>query len=514
MRRVTKIDVTNEKRKIRVAAYCRVSSDSDDQMNSYQVQINVYTRMIEAKEEWELVGIFADEGISGTSTYKREAFLEMIELCEEGKIDLIITKSISRFARNAKESLEYIRRLKHIGVGVYFEKETINTLQQGDEMLLNVFSAIAQEESKSISQNLKMSIHKRMEIGEYVDPNAPYGYRLLDKHLEIYEPEAYVVRKIFRLFLEGWSTTEIARELIKLGIPTKTENGNWSSRRIAYILSNERYVGDCLYKKSYSEVIVPFKKRVNRGEVEQIYVSHTHEPIIDRTTFDRVQELLKKKQMKFSSAKERQEYILSNLMTCAACGSKYIRRNVNGTIKWGCRKHIEDKSMCSSKYYSEAELLETLALMINKLRFGNVRLLARLIECLEQALNEYRWNNPNARRIANDREKLNAKLHTLSILQSKGYIEPDMYQAQVVAIERDVSRLKAGSEDVYVKAIKQKIGSINWLIEKLWNYKEPITIEHIHECKECFESLVIQDGMIKATVFGNIELSEGIGGVG
>ena len=191
--------------KLRVAAYCRVSSNSADQRNSFATQEHVYTKYIAEKQEWELVDIFADEGLSGMKADNRPEFQRMIRMCELHQIDLILTKSVSRFARNVKEALNYTRKLKLLGVGVQFEEEGINTLAMADEMLLNTFAAIAQEESKSISQNQRLSIVKRMEAGEYIASNAPYGYRLIDKKLVIYEPEAEVVRWIYRAYLNGLS---------------------------------------------------------------------------------------------------------------------------------------------------------------------------------------------------------------------------------------------------------------------------------------------------------------------
>ena len=184
--------------KLRVAAYCRVSSNSADQRNSFATQEHVYTKYIAEKQEWELVDIFADEGLSGMKADNRPEFQRMIRMCELRQIDLILTKSVSRFARNVKEALSYTRKLKLLGVGVQFEEDGVNTLAMADEMLLNTFAAIAQEESKSISQNQRLSIVKRMEAGEYIASNAPYGYRLVDKKLVIYEPEAEVVRWIYR----------------------------------------------------------------------------------------------------------------------------------------------------------------------------------------------------------------------------------------------------------------------------------------------------------------------------
>lgn len=228
--------------KLRVAAYCRVSSNSADQRNSFATQERVYTKYIAEKQEWELVDIFADEGLSGMKADNRPEFQRMIRMCELHQIDLILTKSVSRFARNAKEALNYTRKLKLLGIGVQFEEDGINTLAMADEMLLNTFAAIAQEESESISQNERLSIVKRMESGEYIATNVPYGYRLIDKKLVVYEPEAKIVRWIFDAYLNGMSATEIARELTAQGIPTKDNKANWKSNRLTYILAVQDHV--------------------------------------------------------------------------------------------------------------------------------------------------------------------------------------------------------------------------------------------------------------------------------
>ena len=195
----------------RVAAYCRVSTNSADQQNSYNTQVRYYTRYIKSRTEWTLVDIFADEGLSGTSSEKRENFQRMITMCELKQIDLVVTKSVSRFARNVKETLEYVRKLKLLGIGVVFEKEGINTLSMGDEMLLNTFAAIAQEESVSISQNVRFSIKKKMESGEYINGCVPFGYRLENKVMIPFEPEAEIVRSLFQGYLNGASLTELCR---------------------------------------------------------------------------------------------------------------------------------------------------------------------------------------------------------------------------------------------------------------------------------------------------------------
>lgn len=218
--------------KLRVAAYCRVSSNSADQRNSFATQEHVYTKYIAEKQEWELVDIFADEGLSGMKADNRPEFQRMIRMCELHQIDLILTKSVSRFARNVKEALNYTRKLKLLGIGVQFEEDGVNTLAMADEMLLNTFAAIAQEESKSISQNQRLSIAKRMEKGEYVASKAPYGYRLVNKKLKIFKPEAEVVCWIFQAYLNGLSIKTIADTLTAQGVPTRSGQEQWKANTI------------------------------------------------------------------------------------------------------------------------------------------------------------------------------------------------------------------------------------------------------------------------------------------
>lgn len=322
VRLITPITRQNTK-KMQVAAYCRVSSNSADQLNSYAAQIRAYKKCIGARDDWELVDIFADEGLTGMKSETRDEFQRMIRMCELKQIDLIITKSISRFARNTKDALAYVRKLKLLGVGVQFEKEGISTLSMGDEMLLNTFSALAQEESQSISMNQRLSIVKRMELGEYVDSNAPYGYRLVDKALAVYEPEAAVVRDIFDLYLRGFSISEIGRELKSRNIPTKAGKESWHPYRIAYMLKNERYIGDSFYQKTYRETTVPFNQHINRGQEDRFYAKGTHPGIIDKDVFNAVQQLIQKRKETFSRTTTQNIYPLTSRISRLDYGKKY-----------------------------------------------------------------------------------------------------------------------------------------------------------------------------------------------
>lgn len=428
--------------KQRVAAYCRVSSNSADQRNSFATQERVYKKRITENPDWELVDIFADEGLSGMKADTRPEFQRMIRMCELHRIDLILTKSVSRFARNVKEALNYTRKLKLLGVGVQFEEEGINTLAMADEMLLNTFAAIAQEESKSISQNQRLSIVKRMEAGEYIASNAPYGYRLIDKKLVIYEPEAEVVRWIFAAYLNGMSTVEIAHELSAKSVPTKGKKEQWKANRVAYILTNEKYDGNTLFQKYYGETTVPFKKHRNYGEVDQFFARGTHDAILPAGMFQDVQALLQSRGHKFGKKMNQSEYPLTSRIRCSECGAFYHRKVRNGTVKWVCSGHAADTTACDSRYYSEARIYDGIITMINKLRFCEEDILGQTIQKLEFAAAAYKRNNRAANQLSQSIAELNAKLLALERLRSKGYLAADIYHTQARQLHQQLDKLK------------------------------------------------------------------------
>lgn len=459
---------------VRVAAYCRVSSNSADQLNSYATQIKVYTKMIKNKSEWEMVDIFADEGISGLSAEKRPEFQRMIRMCELRQIDLIITKSVSRFARNVKEALSYVRKLKLLGVGVQFEKEGINTLSLGDEMLLNTFAAIAQEESKAISQNLRLSIVKRMASGEYVSSSAPYGFQLVNKELQIYEPEAIIVRQIFDAYLNGHSTLEIARGLTEKGITTKQGTAKWAPPRISYILSNEKYIGDSLFQKKFRDTDVPFKQYINRGQEDMFYVQQTHAPLIDKETFDKVQTLLHRRKEQFGKSEVKNIYPLTSRIRCSECGSFYRRKVRAGVIKWACSKHQNDTKDCDSFYYSEERIYDGFLSVINKLRFGEENILGQVIAKLETVAESYKRNSKTASRISTEIAELNAKLLMLQQLNSKGYLPIEVYQAQSREIQSDLNKLKTQRQETFQSHILKMLEEIKKLKKLIDEIEEPL----------------------------------------
>lgn len=312
-------------RPLRVAAYARVSSDSNDQLHSYAAQTAYFAKLINSNPNWIFADIYADQGITGTSVEKRDDFLRMMEDCRSGRIDRILVKSTSRFARNTKESLEAVRELKSLGVSVYFEEQNIDTAQATGEALTAVFSALAQKESEAISERMRHSYQMRMQRGVFSTRCAPYGYRLVDNQLEVIEDEAVVIRQIFDRYLSGISMEDIAKEITARGIPTKQNTPFWQVRSIQYILRNEKYIGNSLVQKTYATVTLPHRKKENKGEEDQYLIEETHPPIVSQEVFDKVQQLLSRKSASIPP-RVSTPHPLSCKIVCGHCGAKGMPR--------------------------------------------------------------------------------------------------------------------------------------------------------------------------------------------
>lgn len=280
-------------KRLRVAAYARVSTELDEQQSSYEAQVDFYEKQIKNNPDWQFIAVFADRSITGTSTKNRANFNKMVEIALAGGIDLILTKSISRFARNTVDTLQTVRKLKTAGVEVFFEKENLHTFDPKCEMLLTIMSSLAQEESRSISENIRWGKRKSMQDGKVSFPYSCFlGYRKRDGRLEIVESEARVVRKIYRLFLDGKSANHIAKFLTKAKVPTPRKRRVWSAASVKNILRNEKYKGDALLQKTYTEDYLTKRRRKNNGELPQYYVRNSHPAIIPPEVFDEVQRRL------------------------------------------------------------------------------------------------------------------------------------------------------------------------------------------------------------------------------
>ena len=340
---------------LRVAAYCRVSTAEEEQQNSYQVQIAYYTDLINRKKEWSLVGIFADGGISGTQTKNRTEFKRMIRMCKNKKIDLVITKSISRFARNTVDCLEYVRQLKDLGIGVVFEKENINTLTMTSEFMIALYGSFAQAESESISKNVSWGKEKAYREGKVqFQYKHLLGYKRGDNGKpEIVPEEAEIVRMIYNLFLDGYSMRNIKTVLESNGFLTATGKKTWNESLISSILKNEKYVGDALMQKTYTLDCITHKVVKNHGERPMYLVTDHHDPIVDRDTYNRVQQELARRSSKrkisdktvTEQGKYSSKYALTELLICGHCGTPYRRTTWSSRGKkqvvWRCISRLE-----------------------------------------------------------------------------------------------------------------------------------------------------------------------------
>ena len=375
--------------KQRVAAYCRVSTDSEEQLNSYAAQQNYYTQKIEENPDWEMAGIFADEGLSGTSMKKRTEFNRMIAACKRGRIDMILTKSASRFARNTVDCLRVIRALKSRGIGVIFEKENINTLTESSEFLITLFSSFSQAESESMGMNIVMGMRQSMKEGKIpFQYSRTLGYRRgPDGKPEIDPDEAETVRLIYARYLEGASLGDIQRELTEQNIPTAEGIKGWSRQVIQNILTSEKYIGDGIRQKTYTTGPIGDRKAVkNNGELPMYYSKNNHPAIIPREVYYRVKEEMarrnSKRKVMQKTAKTEQgkysaKYALSELLVCGECGTPYKRctwaRNGKKRIVWRCVSRLEfgTKYCHNSPTMDENRLHSAIVAALNE--FGAIR---------------------------------------------------------------------------------------------------------------------------------------------
>lgn len=387
---------SQETRKIRVAAYCRVSTDTEEQATSYQAQIAHYEEVIHRNPEWVFAGIYADDGISATSTKHREQFHQMIQDCMDGKIDMLITKSISRFARNTVDCLNYIRQLKAQNIPIYFEKESINTMDAKGEVLITIMASLAQQESESLSQNVKLGMQYRFQQGKVmVNASCFLGYDKDENGDLVINPEqAETVKRIYREYLEGASCQQIARGLERDGIRTARGNTRWHDSSIRLILENEKYMGDALLQKTYTVDFLKKKRIKNNGEMPQYYVEDDHEAIIPKELFLKVQEEIARRGSQVDCIGRRRgfssKHCFTNLMYCAECGEPFRRVHWNNrgckSIVWRCTSRLDKKGECHARTIYEDILKQAFVTALNQLIGGSREYLGILQENIAEVL--------------------------------------------------------------------------------------------------------------------------------
>ncbi len=500
----------------RVAAYCRVSTNHEEQQNSYQVQIEYYTNLINSNPEWTMAGIFADEGISGTQTKNRKEFNKMIRKCKQKKIDLVLCKSISRFARNTVDCLEYIRELRLLGIGVIFEKENINTLAMNSEFIISLYGSFAQAESESISKNVSWGIEKSFREGKvkYV-MDKTLGYRMGDNGIPyIVEEEAEIVRHIYRLFLDGLSMQRIADVLQAEGIARRSGCTTWNRSNINYILKNEKYAGDAILQKSYTIDCITHKRVKNNGEKNKYILHDCHPAIIDRDTYNRTQqELAKRGAIKKRSDKAVTEqgryaskYALSDIMICGECSTPYRRVVWNSHGKklpvWRCINRIEHgtKYCKCSPSINEEKLHQAIIGAMNEVYEQNTAFL----ECMKMnigiVLNDEDRNNAKKVKIEKRLAEIDKARDDLIHLVTTGAVGEDSLDKEFEALNAEEKYLRTQLEEIQGQAVKRDEVrySIISVIEELEQFEkhktmyDDIAVRKVIECIRVLSKTEVQ----------------------
>ncbi len=404
-------------RKLRVAAYARVSSNSEDQKHSFAAQNAYYSKLITDNPDWELTDIYADQGITGTSIDKRDDFLRMMEDCRKGRIDRILVKSSSRFARNAKESLEAVRELAALGVSVYFEEQNIDTAQVSGEVLIAIFAALAQRESEAISKRRRWSYQVQMKKGQFNTCQAPIGYRLDGRELEVIPEEAKVVQRIFREYLSGRNSRELARMLNEenvLGL-------DWKYNTIDYILQNERYAGNALLQKRYTTDTLPFCLKKNRGERPQYFVEDINEAIVSQKIFDKAQALRRERRV----AQGQMHNKVSQHMRCS-CGSPIRAKQVRDRWYWVCCWH-DERHTCPLMPIPEEEVEQAFLRLYYRLKHYGNEVLAQLISDLYAVRSGSLLWSENIVEINKQISDIASQERLLTQLKQQGSVDPDIF---------------------------------------------------------------------------------------
>ena len=521
MRKIpAKINIAEEikqaHRQLRVAAYCRVSTAQEEQLNSYDVQVRYYTEKIRSEPKWAFVGIFADRGLSGTSTKKRDEFNKMIKQCRRGKIDMIITKSISRFARNTADVLKYVRMLKEIGVDIFFEEQNIHSTQPGAEFYITIYGSIAQSESENISANVIWGKNQSAKEGK-----VPFHYKNFlgyrrgeDGKPEIDPEEAKTVKMIYERFLAGDSMRGIVEMLDNMDVPTPGGQGKWHRSTVCSILQNEKYIGDALAQKTFASAF-PFVKKRNKGDRDQFYTENTHPAIISKEVFDRVQELFKRKSCRQKAIAH--AYPMTLKILCGKCGTPFARREGrSGLVVWVCRKHDKNASHCPMGRIPETEIYTAFVRMYNKLKLHEGIILKPALAQLHDLNDALQRDNPAMLEVNRAIATASEQSYKVSALRSRGLLDADACAAKLLEIEAKLAELRRErrrllkNEDIeeVMDTLRQTADIIHSGPERLDSFDEALFADLVE--KITAESQT----RIRFRLYGGIELTKQLREVG
>lgn len=449
MKKITKIESAGVKRnkKLRVAAYARVSTDSDEQLVSLDTQKNHYERYIKARPEWEYAGLYYDEGVTGTKLAKRDGLLRLLADCDKGRIDYIIVKSISRFSRNTVDSIEIVRKLCQDGIYIYFEKENIDTGKMEGELLLSILSSLAESESRSISENETWSIQKRFMNGSFKIGYPPYGYKNVNGEMVVEPEKAGTVRWIFDEILAGKSPAEVATELNRKGIPSK-RGGHWEGHVINGMLRNEKYTGDVIFQKTYTDD--RFNRHINRGEKNQYYMKDHHEAIISHEVFDAANAIIEanglEKGIRKNSDKYKKRYAMSGKIICGECGGTWKRVKLGNRFGFACNTHVKDMNACSMMSIKEDLVKASFVTMMNKLTFARGKVLVPYSEMLERGNDKATLERLDE--IDTLLEKNMERRQKVMQFFTKGLLDPALYAEENDALADEECRLTSEKEHI------------------------------------------------------------------
>ena len=515
MKKVTEIPATifpkikDNKAKLNVAAYCRVSTDSEEQENSLETQREHYKNEIERNPNWTLVDVFVDFGVSGLNDTKRTEFMRMIEMCENGKIDLILTKSISRFARNQLDCLSYIRKLKLKNIGIRFDKEGINTLEPSSEIFLSWFSAFAQAESESLSMNITRGKRMRYKEGKFPFPFSLYGYKRGENgQPEIIPEKAAIVRKMFYMYLEGNSLNDIRKWLEENEIESPMGKGKWTVNSVSGILKNEKYKGDALLQKTYTVDYLTKTVAKNKGEVAQYYVENSHQGIISREIFDMVQDEIKRRRNHtgYKTTSYSSQYALTGIVYCGECGANYRRvtwsKNGKKKIVWRCVERLENGENCkNSPTIYEDKLKEAILPSLSQIA-------PDISDVAEMVKNEigtviHKNDDQNEYTIKAKIKKLEKEIQVLNQIVNEAD-DNTVYLEKTKECEDELARLNSKLIECSKSEVNETEDFINKNEESMLDYFDAVvrnTIESV---------LIISQNNIRIKYVGGIEITKSI----
>ena len=430
-------------KKLRVAAYCRVSTENEDQKESLEAQREHYESWIRMHDDWECAGVFYDFGISGTKADAREGLQALLYACRTGSVDYVLTKSISRFSRNTSDCLSQVRELLSYNISIYFEKENIDTGSMESELILSVLSSMAQSESESISKNVKWSVKKRMEEGTFVFGYLPYGYTKDAAGNMVIDPvESEIVKLIFDLALNGMGTYKIAQLLDKRKVPTR-KGGKWSGSTVKGILVNEKYYGAAAFQKTYTDS--NFRRHNNHGEVDSFIAEDHHEAIISKEDFDRVQVMIQKHIDEHGIVKDmgkyHNKYPFSGIIICGECGGKFKRQTQSGGIAWACSTHLYNKDACSMMFIKDEAIKAAFVTMMNKLIFGCKQVLVPYYDALRLADTDESLQG--ILDLKNELQRNSDRKNDLRKLRVKGFLDAAMYNQELRRVEMESEEIRA-----------------------------------------------------------------------